>query len=545
MDREFSARNRSRTRTHSSGHSNSPRTPFNLTFSSGHWSGNGGDGEDMETENTDVFGSSSADSPASKRFRSNADRFLPDRGGASIVVEYNLQEGPAGRRMPKRPPRKDGDVTAVLKNELFDDGTFPSSSISASMPIPPISHNDSPPRQSMLSGPPRTPTHSRTLSYTSPSKRTGTSSGFRLSHGGIHTLDSPTHSRYNKSPIKARSSNLLESPNKEPRQIAKVPFKVLDAPELADDFYLNLVDWSSTNVLGVGLATCVYLWSAQTSKVTKLCDLNDSEDSVTSINWVTQGSQIAVGTGKGQVQIWDAHTLSIVRTLKGHTQRVGTLAWNNNVLSSGSRDRSILHRDVRAAGHYMAKLTSHKQEVCGLKWNTADNLLASGGNDNKLYVWDGLHTTPLFKFTDHVAAVKAIAWSPHVHGILASGGGTLDKKIKFWNTVKGEIDDEIDTSSQVCNLMWSKNSNELVSTHGFSNSNHQNQICIWKYPSRQLVGSLLGHTFRVLYLAMSPCGQTIVTGAGDETLRFWTAFPKTKDAPDLSGYTLDHSIQLR
>ena len=35
------------------------------------------------------------------------------------------------------------------------------------------------------------------------------------------------------------------------------------------------------------------------------------------------------------------------------------------------------------------------------------------------------------------------------------------------------------------------------------------------------VTTLVGHTYRVLYLAMSPDGQTIVTGAGDETLRFW------------------------
>lgn len=33
---------------------------------------------------------------------------------------------------------------------------------------------------------------------------------------------------------------------------------------------------------------------------------------------------------------------------------------------------------------------------------------------------------------------------------------------------------------------------------------------------------------RVLYLAMSPDGQTIVTGAGDETLRFWNTFPSMK-----------------
>lgn len=51
------------------------------------------------------------------------------------------------------------------------------------------------------------------------------------------------------------------------RKISKIPFKVLDAPELQDDFYLNLVDWSSLNVLSVGLGTCVYLWSACTSQV--------------------------------------------------------------------------------------------------------------------------------------------------------------------------------------------------------------------------------------------------------------------------------------
>ena len=41
----------------------------------------------------------------------------------------------------------------------------------------------------------------------------------------------------------------------------------------------------------------------------------------------------------------------------------------------------------------------------------------------------------------------------------------------------------------------------------------------------------------MLYLALSPDGQTIVTGAGDETLRFWNVFPgpKTKgDASDTS-----------
>ena len=41
--------------------------------------------------------------------------------------------------------------------------------------------------------------------------------------------------------------------------------------------------------------------------------------------------------------------------------------------------------------------------------------------------------------------------------------------------------------------------------------------------------TLIGHSQRVLYLASSPDGSTIVTGAGDETLRFWNVFPSTKE----------------
>ena len=141
-------------------------------------------------------------------------------------------------------------------------------------------------------------------------------------------------------------------------------------------------------------------------------------------------------------------------------------------------------------------------------------------------VWSkGNHTRPnepLFKFSSHKAAVKAIAWSPHQSGLLASGGGTADRCIKFWNTKIGVEVNSIDTGSQVCNLMFSKTSNEIVSTHGYSD----NAIVVWKYPSLKKIATLTGHSLRVLYIAMSPDAETVVTGAGDETLRFWKLFPK-------------------
>ena len=48
----------------------------------------------------------------------------------------------------------------------------------------------------------------------------------------------------------------------------------------------------------------------------------------------------------------------------------------------------------------------HRQEVCGLKWSPDNQYLASGGNDNKLFVWSGAQNTPMQTYSYHVAAVK-------------------------------------------------------------------------------------------------------------------------------------------
>ncbi|KAG1337861.1 protein FIZZY-RELATED 3 [Cocos nucifera] len=315
----------------------------------------------------------------------------------------------------------------------------------------------------------------------------------------------------------------VSMPPKVPRKVPKTAYKVLDAPSLQDDFYLNLVDWSSQNVLAVGLGTCVYLWNASTSKVTKLCDLGN-RDGVCAVQWTREGSYLAVGTYLGDVQIWDSSRCKPIRTMGGHQTRTGVLAWSSCMLSSGSRDKHILQHDLRVSKDYVSKLVGHRSEVCGLKWSHDDRELASGGNDNQLLVWNQHSQQPVLKFTEHTAAIKAIAWSPHQSGLLASGGGTADRCIRFWNTTNRNMLKCVDTGSQVCNLAWCKNVNELVSTHGYS----QNQIMIWKYPSLGKVATLTGHTLRVLYLAISPDGQTIVTGAGDETLRFWNVFPSAK-----------------
>ncbi|NXI14043.1 FZR1 protein, partial [Irena cyanogastra] len=439
----------------------------------------------------------------------HGDRFIPSRAGANWSINFHRinenEKSPSQNRKAKDATSdtgKDGlAYSALLKNELLGAG------------IEKVQDPQTEDRRLQ----PSTPEKKSLFTYSLSTKRSSPDDGNEVSP-------------YSLSPVSNKSQKLLRSPRKPTRKISKIPFKVLDAPELQDDFYLNLVDWSSLNVLSVGLGTCVYLWSACTSQVTRLCDLSVEGDSVTSVGWSERGNLVAVGTHKGFVQIWDAAAGKKLSMLEGHTARVGK-EW-------GSRGElrvaglifipcCVLSRPV--GNQLVPQLPSLVPlYLVGVVDTCLRHKFDHVSSLCQLLVWNHSSLSPVQQYTEHLAAVKAIAWSPHQHGLLASGGGTADRCIRFWNTLTGQPLQCIDTGSQVCNLAWSKHANELVSTHGYS----QNQILVWKYPSLTQVAKLTGHSYRVLYLAMSPDGEAIVTGAGDETLRFWNVFSKTRSTKE-------------
>lgn len=119
-------------------------------------------------------------------------------------------------------------------------------------------------------------------------------------------------------------------------------------------------------------------------------------------------------------------------------------------------------------------INKHGGEVCGLKWSTEGNRLASGGNENLLYIWEASQMSSskfLHRLRDHGAAVKALAWCPYHHNVLASGGGLSDGCIKLWNTQKGICINSIETKAQV-NLFKYFISHSLTCTTLYTKHHH-------------------------------------------------------------------------
>eukprot|EP01054_Gregarina_sp_Poly1_P005961 Gregarina_sp_Poly_1__5960@NODE_313_length_9615_cov_112_161500_g268_i0_p3_GENE_NODE_313_length_9615_cov_112_161500_g268_i0NODE_313_length_9615_cov_112_161500_g268_i0_p3_ORF_typecomplete_len480_score58_69ANAPC4_WD40/PF12894_7/5_5e12ANAPC4_WD40/PF12894_7/0_0054ANAPC4_WD40/PF12894_7/1_7e08ANAPC4_WD40/PF12894_7/4_7e06WD40/PF00400_32/5WD40/PF00400_32/0_37WD40/PF00400_32/0_018WD40/PF00400_32/0_029WD40/PF00400_32/8_3e09Ge1_WD40/PF16529_5/1_4Ge1_WD40/PF16529_5/1e02Ge1_WD40/PF16529_5/1_7e09WD40_like/PF170 len=172
--------------------------------------------------------------------------------------------------------------------------------------------------------------------------------------------------------------------------------------------------------------------------------------------------------------------------------------------------------------------------------------LASGGNDNKVYIWDLGYQNPIARLSVHQAAVKALTWAPCPIPLLVSGGGTNDRSIRLWDIACKKELATCETESQVCNLFWSPATLEIISSHGYT----LNQVNVWdlrqvtqgigirvlpetsaQFPGfeRKPLGfrklaTLTGHTARVLYMAGSPDGTQVCTAAGDGSVRLWSAF---------------------
>lgn len=123
------------------------------------------------------------------------------------------------------------------------------------------------------------------------------------SHDQLHVLQrssQSSHFHHIPDPSLATVTKLIG------RKINAAPTRILDAPELVDDYYLNLISWGRDNILAVALGQCVYLWNAASGEINHLLTLAGADDYVTSVQWCDNernSNYIAVGTNLGPVQL--------------------------------------------------------------------------------------------------------------------------------------------------------------------------------------------------------------------------------------------------
>jgi len=296
------------------------------------------------------------------------------------------------------------------------------------------------------------------------------------------------------------------------------PVRILDAVGYLDDFYLHLADWSVDNVIAVALGKSLYMIIAETFECLNFFDCNCN---ITALKWSNDGKMIAFGNSKGELKVVNFEEEKLIFNKKISAARITCISWNQDLITLVTQS-NIFILNIREKYSYNFK--AHEQEICSIEWNYRNGLLASGGNDNMVHIWDMKKNMdePLYTISNHISAVKGIAWSPKESDVIASGGGCADKKIIITNlsTKKENI---IDTKSQITSLIWDeKHPEEIISSHGFTDK----AIKLWDINTKSKLLHLSCHSQRILKMVKNPLNDMFASISPDDLFVVWDIYNK-------------------
>ena len=180
---------------------------------------------------------------------STFDRFIPQRDPTSPPLSLNTAaHSPGSARSPSLSPSSSSPSSTppgALTPTRHLHNAHLASSLLPSPTQRTLTFHSSPPRGPGPLSPSVLTSHQRSMSH--------------------HLLHSSTlHSLYHHP-----SPPSLHSPT----PLHPTPLRVLDAPHLLDDYYLSLLDWSSTNLIAIALSTSLYIFNPLTSSITNLLSL--------------------------------------------------------------------------------------------------------------------------------------------------------------------------------------------------------------------------------------------------------------------------------
>lgn len=212
-------------------------------------------------------------------------------------------------------------------------------------------------------------------------------------------------------------------------------------------------------------------------------------------------------------------SMALVAKLSIHTQQICGLAWSldGRLLASGGNDNlcCLVEADeILGTGRHVFQT---RQETVQQRQRRTTSVGTSGQTVERHETTKGSQdedTTsrtapqnpdPTRTWTDgirrlgpgckryrwiHGAAVKAIAFCPWRDGLLATGGGSNDKCIRFFHTSSGSALATIAVSAQVTSLIWSKTQREIVATFGYAQPEHPYRIAVFSWPDCRQVAAI-------------------------------------------------------
>ena len=309
------------------------------------------------------------------------------------------------------------------------------------------------------------------------------------------------------------------SPSNRPideKQLIRVhrAYKILDAADVIDDYYLNCLDVNPRNQIAVALNGTCYICEFDTSDISEITSSDIEDQYICSVSYRTK---LAIGYSNGSVRIISPQTDQVTDSIKLTGLRVPSITWRDeNTFFFGDKGGNIFMKDVRSS-HFLQTsfLTS---EIPSIKISHDLYKMAVGSNQNAMAIWDirrGFTPDPMIVKDDFTSCIKALDWCPWNDRLLLLGAGTLDKRINILNIQTEEYEQSINTGNQVTSVKWHEESRKIIATCGYKDN------CILYLDTRLNPIYKLEINGRILCSAFNHRETKMVTLSSNEKLCFW------------------------
>lgn len=215
------------------------------------------------------------------------------------------------------------------------------------------------------------------------------------------------------------------------------------------------------------------------------------------------------------------------RPMESHALSSLAFSPTENLLACGGADRTVRLWDVTSRAE-QAVLKGHSDFVHSVAFSPDGKQLVSGGEDRTLRLWDVATKSELVVLKGHDDAVLSVAFSPCGNRLASTG---RDGTVRLWDiATRDEIGVLKRHRGWVFCVVFSPCGKQLAS------GGRDGRVRLWDIIGRtELVGVLQEHHGSVLSLAFSPCGQQLASAGNDGTVRLWDATTK-EELGVLSGH---------